>query len=396
MTEKQPALTAEELARYSRQLILPGMGAAGQAKLREARVLLIGLGGLGSPAALYLAAAGVGTLGLAEPDRVELNNLHRQILHDTPSVGASKLASASARLAALNPQVNLREYAEGLTAANAPGLFGEYDVVVDGADNFPTRYLASDAAAKAGKPLVHGSIFQYEGQVTVLDPARGGPCYRCLFPEMPAAGTVPNCAEAGVFGALCGVIGSVMAMEALKLILGEGEPLRGRLLVFDARTATPRTVRVKRDPRCPCCGAKPDARIAALDPALYSHTCETTPPSPAMSNQPDPQNPPMEIDVPTAHAWLEAAAPPLLLDVREPFEVEICRIAGSVTIPMGELAERVAELPRDRVIVVHCHHGGRSLQAVKFLRAKGWPRSTSMLGGIAGWAEEFDPEMEQY
>ena len=396
MSDVSATFTPEELARYSRQLILPGMGRDGQAKLREARVLLIGLGGLGSPAALYLAAAGVGTLGLAEPDKVELHNLHRQILHETPAVGTSKLASARARLGALNPHVTLREHPEGLTVGNALGLFADYDLVVDGADNFPTRYLANDAAARTGKPLVHGSIFQYEGQVTVLDPARGGPCYRCLFPEMPAAGTVPNCAEAGVFGALCGVIGSLMAMEALKLILGEGEPLRGRLLVFDARTGTPRTVRVKRDPRCPCCGTNPDARIAALDPALYSYACETTPPSSTMSTLPDPQNPPMEIDVPTAHAWLEAAAPPVLLDVREPFEVEICRIPGSVTIPLGELPERAAELPKDRVIVVHCHHGGRSLQAAKFLRAKGWPRSTSMSGGIAGWAEEFDPAMERY
>jgi adenylyltransferase/sulfurtransferase len=195
---------------------------------------------------------------------------------------------------------------------------------------------------------------------------------------------------------LGGVIGSLMAMEALKLMLGEGEPLRGRLLVFDARTGTPRTVRVKRDPHCPGCGAKPDARVVALDPALYQNACETTLPSSTMSNLPDPQNPPMEIDVPTAHAWLEGAAPPVLLDVREPFEVEICQIAGSVTIPMGELAERAAELPRDRPIVVHCHHGGRSLQAVKFLRAKGFAQTTSMRGGIAGWAEEFDAAMERY
>jgi adenylyltransferase/sulfurtransferase len=396
MAETNHPLTPEELTRYSRQLILPGMGPAGQEKLRAARVLLIGLGGLGSPAALYLAAAGVGTLGLAELDHVELNNLHRQVLHDTAGVGGSKLASARARLQSLNPLPRLREHPEGLTPANAQALFADYDLILDGADNFPTRYLANDAAVLAGKPLVHGSIFQYEGQVTVLDPAGGGPCYRCLFPQMPTPGTVPNCAEAGVFGALCGVIGSLMAMEALKLILGEGEPLRGRLLVFDARAATPRVVRVKRDPQCPCCGPAPDRRIAALAPDLYQATCAPTPPAQTMSTLPDPQKPPMEIDVPTAHAWLESAAPPALVDVREPFEVEICRIPGSITIPLGELPERLAELPADRPIVVHCHHGGRSLRAVQFLRAKGFPHSTNMRGGIAGWAEQFDPAMARY
>jgi sulfur-carrier protein adenylyltransferase/sulfurtransferase len=396
MAHTPPIFTPEELARYSRQLILPGLGRAGQAKLREARVLLIGLGGLGSPAALYLAAAGVGTLGLAEHDRVEPSNLHRQILHDTAAVGTTKLASARARLTALNPHVVLREHPEGLTAAGALALFSSYDIIVDGADNFPTRYLASDAAVRASRPLVHGSIFQYEGQVTVLDAAHGGPCYRCLFPAMPAPGTVPNCAEAGVFGALCGIIGSLMAMEALKLILGEGETLCGRLLVFDALAATPRVVRVKRDPHCPCCGAAPDSRIARLDPGLYQSACETAPPAPTMATLPDLLNPPMEIDVPTAHAWLASANAPLLLDVREPFEVEICRIPGSVTIPLGEVPDRLADLPRDRAIVIHCHHGGRSLQAAKFLRAKGFLRTTSMLGGIAGWAEKFDPGMGRY
>jgi len=267
------SFSPDELTRYSRQLALPGVGLEGQAKLRGARVLLIGLGGLGSPVALYLAAAGVGTLGLAEMDRLEVHNLHRQILHDTPWVGISKLASGYAHLSNLNPAVALREHPEGLTPANALALFANYDVIVDGADNFPARYLASDAATRAGRPLVHGSIFQFEGQVSVFDPARGAPCYRCLFPQMPAAGEVPNCAEAGVLGALCGVIGSTMAMEAMKIILGLGEPLRGRLLVFDAMSATARNVKIKRDPHCPCCGPQPDARIAGLDPALYAGGC---------------------------------------------------------------------------------------------------------------------------
>ncbi len=267
------SFSTDELTRYSRQLALPGVGLEGQSKLRDARVLLIGLGGLGSPVALYLAAAGVGTLGLAEMDRLEVHNLHRQILHDTPWVGISKLASAYAHLSNLNPAVALREHPDGLTPANARALFSYYDLIVDGADNFPARYLASDAAARVGRPLVHGSIFQFEGQVSVFDPARGAPCYRCLFPNMPAAGEVPNCAEAGVFGALCGVIGSAMAMEALKIILGLGEPLRGRLFVFDALSATARNVQIKRDPQCPCCGPQPDARIAALDPELYVGGC---------------------------------------------------------------------------------------------------------------------------
>jgi adenylyltransferase/sulfurtransferase len=410
------SFSPEELIRYSRQLVLSGVGAEGQAKQRQARVLIVGLGGLGSPIALYLAAAGVGTLGLAETDRVELTNLHRQILHDTPSVGAPKLAVARTRLTALNPRVTLVEHPEGLQARNARELFSNYDVIVDGSDNFPTRYLASDAAVRAGKPLVHGSIFQFEGQVTVFDSARGGPCYRCLFPVMPAPGTVPNCAEAGVFGAVCGVIGSLMAMETLKLILGVGEPLVGRLLVFDALSAMPRVVRLKRDPACPCCGPAPDPRIAALDRSLYLWDC-SMPPIPKKSRNtnerflrdlsalrekpepvplPDAANPPLEIDVPQAHAWLQSSAPPVVVDVREPFEVAICRLPGSLTIPLGQLADRTSALPTDRPILLHCHHGGRSLQAAKMLRAKGFARATNMRGGIHEWAEQFDPKMARY
>jgi sulfur-carrier protein adenylyltransferase/sulfurtransferase len=435
MPDEPTNFTPEELARYSRQLLLPGVGLPGQAKLRDARVLLIGLGGLGSPAALYLAAAGVGLLGLAEPDRIETHNLHRQILYDTPSVEAPKIDVARRRLANLNPHTRLRTHPEGLTPANALALFADYDVIVDGADNFPTRYLANDAAVRARRPLVHGSIYQYEGQVAVFDPAHDGPCYRCLFPSMPAPGEVLNCAEAGVFGAVCGVIGSLMAMETLNLLLGTGEPLRGRLLVFDALASTPRVVQAKRDPNCPCCGPHPDEAIAALAPELYLWNCaeealpeiaptthrssdtnerflrdlralrgesmpgfstsakkKSTPPALAF----DPAAPPLELDVHNARAWLGTAAPPLVLDVREAFEVALCRLSGSRTIPLGEITTRLDELPRDRPILVHCHHGARSLQAAKMLRAKGFAGAVSLRGGIHAWAEEIEPNLARY
>jgi adenylyltransferase/sulfurtransferase len=420
MPESIPSsFSPDELTRYSRQLALPGVGLEGQAKLRGARVLLIGLGGLGSPVALYLAAAGVGTLGLAEMDRLEIHNLHRQILHDTPWVGISKLASGYAHLSNLNPAVTLREHPDGLTPANALALFSSYDVIVDGADNFPARYLASDAATRAGRPLVHGSIFQFEGQVSVFDPARGAPCYRCLFPNMPAPGEVPNCAEAGVIGALCGVIGSTMAMEALKIILGLGESLRGRLFVFDSLSATARNVKIKRDPHCPCCGPQPDARIAALDPALYVGGC-AIPEEPrrrssntnerflrdlnalhgdnngARASLPDAENPPLEVDVRQARAWINSKAAPFVLDVREPYEVALCHLANSAAIPLGQMPEQLAALPRDRPILVYCHHGSRSLQAARHLRAKGFPRAASLRGGIHEWAETFEPKMPRY
>ncbi len=409
-----------ELARYSRQLALPGVGLDGQEKLRRARVLIIGLGGLGSPAALYLAAAGVGTLGLAERDLIEIHNLHRQILHATPWVGISKLASAIDRLNNLNPAVTLREHPVGLNPANALELFAGYDLILDGTDNFPARYLASDTAARLGRPVVHGSIFQFEGQVTVLDPARNAPCYRCLFPQMPEPGAVPNCAEAGVFGALCGVIGSTMALEALKIILGLGDPLRGHLLVFDSLGANIRKVKIKRDPNCPCCGAKPDPRITALDPALYlGGACEVaeTPHRRASNTNerflrelrdlrgganaapiasPDSDNPPLEVDVHQAKAWFDSKAAPVVLDVREPYEVALCSLPNSLAIPLAQVPERLDALPRDRPILTLCHHGSRSLQAARFLRAKGFVRSASLRGGINDWAETFDPKMPKY
>ena len=391
-----PALSPEEMVRYSRHFTLPGVGVEGQRRLAEARVLVVGLGGLGSPVSLYLAAAGVGTLGLAEFDNVELHNLQRQVIHDTASVGSSKLASAMARLRALNPHVKLEPHPEGVTAANALELFAAYDVIVDGTDNFPVRYLNNDAAVLARKPLVYGSILQFEGQASVFAPHLGGPCYRCLFPRMPGPGEVPNCAEAGVFGALCGLIGGMQVMETLKLLLGVGETLQGRLLVCDTLGATFRTLRLKRDPACPCCGGSPS--ILSLDPACYVFSCavpETTTPS-STNTSAMPSETPEEIDVSAAQALLSGPNPPLLVDVREPWENQTASIPGAVLIPLGELASRTGELPKDRPILVHCHHGGRSMRATQFLRAKGFPRTTNVAGGIHQWSLSIDPSVPKY
>ncbi len=391
-----PALSPEEMLRYSRHFTLPGVGVEGQRKLAASRVLIVGLGGLGSPVSLYLAAAGVGTLGLAEFDQVELHNLQRQVIHDTASVGTSKLQSAAGKLRALNPHVRLELHPEGVTAANILGLFAGYDVIVDGTDNFPVRYLNNDAAVLARKPLVYGSILQFEGQCSVFAPYLGGPCYRCLFPKMPGPGEVPNCAEAGVFGALCAMIGGMQVMETLKLLLGVGEPLLGRLLVCDTLGATFRTLRLKRDPDCPCCGGSPS--LLSLDPARYVFSCavsETPHPSPTNTSA-MPSETPEEIDVHAAQTLLSSAHPPLLLDVRETWENQTASIAGSVLIPLGELAARMGELPKDRPILIHCHHGGRSMRATQFLRAKGFEHSTNLAGGIHQWSLAIDPSVPRY
>ncbi|MEM9227612.1 MAG: molybdopterin-synthase adenylyltransferase MoeB [Verrucomicrobiota bacterium] len=377
-------LSAEELSRYSRHLRLPGVGIDGQAKLKSSRVLVIGMGGLGSPASLYLAAAGVGTLGLADFDTVEAHNLQRQILHTEASVNHSKLDSATARLEALNSNVQLELYPEGITIDNAIELISQYDLVVDGSDNFPTRYLVNDAAYFARRPLIYGSIFQFEGQVSRFDPASGGPCYRCLFPQMPAPGTVPNCDEAGVFGALCGIVGSMQAMEALKTIMGIGEGLLGKLLVIDTLGTRISQLQLKPNPACPLCGTEPS--ITALDPEAYSFNCETT----------DNPTPSMEIDIHTTKAKLESGETPLLVDVREAFELEICHLDGARHIPLGQLPDAVESLPKDRELIIFCHHGGRSLKAAQFLHARGLEHAVSMRGGIHAWAETFEPQMARY
>ncbi|MGE9296597.1 MAG: HesA/MoeB/ThiF family protein, partial [Puniceicoccales bacterium] len=310
------SLSPDQISRYSRHVRLPQVGLDGQEKLANAKVLIIGLGGLGSPASLYLAAAGVGTLGLADFDTVEPHNLQRQILHGDADAGRTKLDSGIDALSAINPHVTLNRHPEGITTDNAVELIAQYDIVVDGSDNFPTRYLVNDAAFLAKRPLVYGSIFQFEGQVSLFEPAAGGPCYRCLFPQMPEPGTVPNCEEAGVFGALCGVVGSFQAMEAIKRILGIGEGLLGRLLVVDALAQRQSTLKLKPDPDCPLCGAKPG--ITEIRPENYEWACDPAP-TPA-------EEVPMEISVQEAQQQLQSSTPPALLDVREDFEVAICQI----------------------------------------------------------------------
>lgn len=387
-----PALTAAELARYSRQILLERVGIEGQRKLAGARVLVVGAGGLGSPAALYLAAAGVGTLGIADFDQVEEHNLQRQLLHDTPAVGRPKVASAAARLRATNPFVRVVTHEHGITPENAIELFSGYDVIVDGTDNFGTRYLNNDAAALARRPLVYGSVFKFDGQVAVFDPAGGGPCYRCLFPEPPPPGSVPGCGEAGVIGALCGVIGSLQALEAIKLVTGIGEPLRGRLLTYDALHQQFQTLTLPRDPECALCGEHP--QIRDLDPARYAPACAPAAPAPfSMSDR----EIPLEISV-TEASQLRQSAPDrtLIVDVREPFELDICRIDGAEHIPMRQIPDRLDALPRDKHLLILCHAGGRSYRVTEFLRARGLTAVSNIAGGIDAWAQEIEPGMARY
>lgn len=384
-----PDLSPAELSRYSRHILLDQIGLDGQRRLAASRVLVIGAGGLGSPAALYLAAAGVGTIGIADFDRVEEHNLQRQLLHDSRSVGRPKVESAAERLAQINPFVRVNTHAEGVTVENAVKLFSEYDVILDGTDNFTTRYLNNDAAFFARKPLVYGSIFRFEGQVAVFDPARGGPCYRCLFPEPPPPGEVPNCAEAGVIGALCGVIGSLQALEALKLLAGFGEPLLGRLLTYDALSQRFNTISLPRDPDCPLCGSHP--RIHTLQ--LECVSCQTPAPSSIMSDN----SVPLEISVEETHQLLKSSPDKvLLIDVREPHEVAICRIEGATHIPMRQIPEQIDELPRDKHLLIHCHHGGRSMRVTEFLRSHGFTDVSNVAGGIDAWALQIEPGMNRY
>lgn len=372
-------------ARYHRQMILPQVGEAGQDRLRQAKVLVIGLGGLGSPVSLYLAAAGVGTLGLADLDCVDLSNLHRQVLHHTGSVGTAKTLSAEEALQTLNPECRFIRHDEGISPENALAIFPGYDLIVDGSDNFPTRYLVNDAAFLAGKPVVYGSIFQFEGQVSLFHPTVSGPCYRCLFPEMPEPGTVPNCAEAGVLGALCGIVGSWQASEALKWILGIGDPLIGTIKVIDTLSGRDRLVRLKKDSACPLCGSEP--RITSVDPAAYENACQPTPLEEGLAT---------EISVADAAAALADSTPPLLLDVREDIERQLCSLPNSLHIPIGQLPNQWKSLPRDQRLLVYCHHGMRSLHSVHFLRDHGVPRAQSIAGGIDAWSRLIDPSIPRY
>lgn len=390
MSAVPPKLSPAELARYSRHILLGEIGIAGQQKLAAARVLVIGAGGLGSPAALYLAAAGTGTLGIADFDRVAEHNLQRQLLHDNDSLGQPKVASAARRLRATNPFIRVVEHPDGITVENAQSIFTDYDLVVDGTDNFSARYLNNDAAFFAKKPLIYGSVFKFEGQVSVFDSTRSGPCYRCLFPEPPAAGSVPGCGEAGVLGALCGVIGSLQALEAIKLITGIGEPLVGRLFTYNALTQNFQTLALPRDTHCPLCGTAP--KIKTLRAETYTAACAPTPATP----MPD-EDYPLEISVTEAKRLLdESPCGALLIDVREPYEVEIASVRGAELIPMGQIPAHAHSLPRDEHLLIMCHHGGRSLRVTQYLRAQGYAAVTNIAGGIDAWAEQIEPAMPRY
>ncbi len=384
MAAGAPALSPAELARYSRHLVLPEVGVEGQRRLKAGRVLLVGAGGLGSPAALYLAAAGVGVLGVVDADAVEFSNLQRQILHPTSAVGTSKVASAAERIRAVNPEVEVVRHELRLTSDNALGVLAGYDVILDGSDNFPTRYLLNDACALLGKPDVYGSIYRFDGQASVFWAARG-PCYRCLYRDPPPLELVPSCAEGGVLGVLPGIIGSIQALEAIKLILGVGETLVGRLLLFEALGLRFRELTLEKDPDCPLCGERP--RITKL--VDYEAFCGV--PAPAGHGDAGLEVSPRELS-----AELGAGRPLILLDVREPFEWAICRIAGSRLVPLGELPGRLEEIDRGASVVTICHTGLRSLDAARFLKQRGVAAVRSLRGGVAAWAAEVDPAMAKY
>ena len=376
-------LSHEEVRRYSRHLILPEVGLAGQVKLKQARVLLIGVGGLGSPLALYLAAAGVGTLGLVDADVVDETNLQRQVIHGTKDVGRPKLDSAAARIADINPNVKVEKHETMLSSANALELFRQYDLVADGTDNFPTRYLVNDACVLTGKPNVYGSIFRFEGQASVF--ALGdGPCYRCLYPEPPPPGMVPSCAEGGVLGILPGIVGLLQANEVVKLVLGVGTPLAGRLLLFDALAMSFRELKLRKDPNCPVCGPHPTV-TQLID---YEAFCGFEP-APAEAKS---------ITAQALKARLDQGEDVAILDVREPQEFELCRLPGSTLVPLGELPAKLAQLDSTKELVVHCRTGKRSLQAIELLRQAGFSagRLVNLEGGIDAWARDVDPSMPRY
>ncbi|HEX5474201.1 MAG TPA: molybdopterin-synthase adenylyltransferase MoeB [Vicinamibacterales bacterium] len=382
------SLSTDELRRYSRHLLLPEIGEAGQRRLKGARVLCIGAGGLGSPAALYLAAAGVGTLGLVDFDVVDFSNLQRQIIHSTPDVGRSKLASARAKIEALNPDVRVETYETAITAANARELLAPWDVVVDGTDNFAARYLVNDACVLLGKPNAWGSIFRFEGQASVFA-APGGPCYRCLHPEPPPPGLVPSCAEGGVLGVLPGVIGTIQATEAIKLVAGIGEPLIGRFLIYDALRMRFRELKLPRDPDCPICGTHP--RIREL--REYEGYCTTTP---ARGPGAGADQGEAAMTVEELEASVAGGTVPVLLDVREPVEAAICRLPASILIPLGELPRRLDELDPSVPMVVYCKSGGRSARAAALLRERGFANVRNLTGGILAWIDRIDPSLPRY
>jgi adenylyltransferase/sulfurtransferase len=381
-SEQGPSLNKDEVLRYSRHLIMPEVGMEGQQKLKAAKVLCVGTGGLGSPIALYLAAAGVGTLGIVDFDVVDYTNLHRQIIHTTKDVGRKKLASAEEKISAINPNVKVVRHETRLTSANAMEIMRDYDVVVDGTDNFPTRYLVNDACVLLGKPNVYGSIFRFDGQVSVFA-TKDGPCYRCLYPEPPPPGVVPSCAEGGVLGILPGLVGVMQATEVIKLIVGIGESLIGRLLMVDALGMKFRELRLKKNPGCPACGTNSTIK-ALID---YEQFC-------GIGGEAKKVNIPT-ISVEELKRRRDAGEDVFVLDVREPNEYQICNLDGHL-IPLNDLPKRVAELDKDREIVAHCRSGGRSAQAVEFLQKSGFKNVRNLMGGILAWAEKIDPTMRKY
>ena len=387
-------LTNEQVKRYSRHLIMPEVGVEGQEKLINSSVLCIGAGGLGSPLALYLAAAGVGHLGVLDFDVVDFSNLQRQIIHSEKTIGELKVESAKKRILELNSDIEVTTYNEMLTSENAMEIIKDYDVIVDGTDNFATRYLVNDSCVLLGKPNVYGSIFRFEGQVSVFD-AKKGPCYRCLYPEPPPPGMVPSCAEGGVLGILPGIIGTLQAAEAVKLIIEKGNPLIGRLLFLDVLEMQPREMKLRKDPNCPICGE--NATIKEL--IDYEEFCgigrgelgqeETT-------KREESEEDAMEITIDQFKEMRDNGNNVVVLDVREYHEYDICSIEGSVLIPLGEIADRIDELNEDDEIIVHCHHGGRSMKATQFLKDKGFKNVKNLAGGIDAWAEKYDPDMPRY
>jgi sulfur-carrier protein adenylyltransferase/sulfurtransferase len=379
------SLSKQEVMRYSRHLIMPEVGMEGQLKIKRAKVLCIGTGGLGAPLGLYLAAAGVGRIGLVDFDVVDTTNLQRQVLFGTSDVGRPKTEAAAERLRNLNPEIQIETFDTHLTSANALELFKDYDIIVDGTDNFPTRYLVNDACVITGKPNVYGSIFRFEGQITVFG-YPGGPCYRCLYPEPPPPGLVPSCAEGGVLGVLPGIVGTIQAAETLKLIIGKGEPLIGRLLLFDALAMKFRELKLRKNPECPVCGEHP-TQTKLIDYAEFCGVRGEEGPT-TVTNVP-------EITPKELKTRLDRGDDIYVLDVREPHEYQICNINGHL-IPLGELSQRVHELDSSHEIVAHCKSGKRSAEAVEFLRGAGFRKVSSLKGGILAWSDQVDSSVPKY
>jgi adenylyltransferase/sulfurtransferase len=382
-----PELTSDEYSRYSRHLILPEVGVEGQRKLKAARVLCVGTGGLGSPLALYLTAAGIGTLGLVDFDVVDASNLQRQIIHSTKDIGRKKIESAEEKLKALNPAINIVKHETMLSSANALEIIKDYDIVADGTDNFPTRYLVNDACVLLKKPNAYGSIFRFEGQASVFA-TETGPCYRCLYPEPPPPGLVPSCAEGGVLGILPGLVGVIQATEVIKLILGKGDPLIGRLLLVDALGMRFRELKLRKNPECPVCGKNPTV-TKLID---YEQFCGIMPETPQDKNM---KNGIPQLSVKDYKNRIDKGEDLFLLDVREPYEYQIAQIGG-VLIPQNDVPNRLAEIPRDKEIVVQCRSGARSQRIAELLKEQGYTNVVNLAGGILAWADEIDPKIQKY